>query len=56
MLLPLLVDTTRERGVSLYSLAANWSGIRFDDLQLQTGYDATKANAQSKLACLTFGL
>lgn len=56
LLLPALSQTPRSRVVSLYSVAANWGGIQFDDLQFAGRYDAVKAYAQSKLACLMFGL
>ena len=56
LLLPMLGKTPKSRVVSLYSIAANWSGIQFDDLQFREKYDASKAYSQSKLACLMFGL
>lgn len=56
LLLPAIAATPKARVVSLYSLAANWSGIQFDDIQFQQKYDATKAYSQSKRACLMFGL
>jgi len=56
LLLPTMTKTPQARVVSLYSLAANWSGIQFDDIQFQKKYDAVKAYSQSKLACLMFGL
>ena len=56
LLLPLMTQTPGSRIVSLYSVAANWDRIHFDDLQFERGYDAKKAYSQSKLACLMFGL
>ncbi|TGD71827.1 SDR family NAD(P)-dependent oxidoreductase [Mangrovimicrobium sediminis] len=56
LLLPALLRTPGSRVVSLYSVAASWDGIQFDDLQFERGYDARKSYAQSKLACLMFGL
>lgn len=56
LLLPVLNATPDARVVSLYSLAANWGGIQFEDLQFERGYSATKAYSQSKLACLMFSL
>ena len=56
LLLPIIADTTGSRVVSLYSLAANWSGIQFDDLQFEKKYDPRKSYSQSKMACLMFGL
>ena len=56
LLLPIIVATAGSRVVSLYSLAANWSGIQFDDLQFEKKYDPRKSYSQSKMACLMFGL
>ncbi len=56
LLLPVLVETPKSRVVSLYSVAANWSGIQFDDLQFRKKYDANRSYSQSKLACLMFAL
>jgi NAD(P)-dependent dehydrogenase (short-subunit alcohol dehydrogenase family) len=53
-LLPLLEKTPASRVVSLSSLAHNWSGMRFDDLQFSRGYNKRKAYGQSKFACLVF--
>ena len=53
-LLPLLEITPGARAVSLSSLAHNWSGLQFDDLQFTRGYNKRKAYGQSKLACLMF--
>ncbi len=54
LLLPLLEKTGGSRVVSLSSLAHNWSGMRFDDLQFSKGYNKRKAYGQSKFACLMF--
>ena len=54
LLLPLLEKTDGSRVVSLSSLAHNWSGMRFDDLQFSKGYNKRKAYGQSKFACLMF--
>jgi NAD(P)-dependent dehydrogenase (short-subunit alcohol dehydrogenase family) len=56
LLLPLLHRTPKSRVVSLYSLAANWGGMRFEDLQFERKYDAAKAYSQSKMACLMFAV
>jgi NAD(P)-dependent dehydrogenase (short-subunit alcohol dehydrogenase family) len=56
LLMPLLAGTEGARVVSLYSLAASWGGIRFEDLHFEGGYDARMAYAQSKMACLMFGI
>lgn len=56
LLLPALLKTPKSRVVSLYSVAANWSGMHFDDIQFEQKYDANKAYSQSKQACLMFGL
>lgn len=56
LLLPTLLKTPESRVVSLYSVAANWNGIQFDDLQFNHKYDPNKAYSQSKLACLMFAL
>ncbi|WP_373080392.1 oxidoreductase [Zhongshania sp.] len=54
LLLPLLNKTPKARIVSLYSLAASWGDIQFDDIHFKKKYDATKSYSQSKLACLMF--
>jgi NAD(P)-dependent dehydrogenase (short-subunit alcohol dehydrogenase family) len=54
LLLPLLTRTPNSRIVSLSSLAHNWGGIRFDDLNFARGYNKRAAYGQSKLACLMF--
>lgn len=56
LLLPMLTKTPKSRVVSLYSIAANWGGIQFDDLQFEKSYNANRAYSQSKMACLMFGL
>lgn len=56
LLLPTITKTPRARVVSLYSVAANWGGIQFDDLQFENRYDANRSYSQSKMACLMFGL
>jgi NAD(P)-dependent dehydrogenase (short-subunit alcohol dehydrogenase family) len=54
LLLPAIIKTPRSRIVSLSSLAHQWSGIRFEDLQFERRYDKRLAYGQSKLACLMF--
>lgn len=56
LLLPQLGATPHSRIVSLYSIAANWGGIQFEDLHFQKQYNAIKAYSQSKMACLMFAL
>ncbi len=56
LLLPLLLQTAHSRVVSLYSVAAGWTGMNFDDIQFQQKYDPYKAYSQSKMACLMFAL
>lgn len=53
-LLPLLRQVCGARVVSLGSVAARYSAIRFDDLGAECGYDPMAAYGQSKLACLLF--
>jgi NAD(P)-dependent dehydrogenase (short-subunit alcohol dehydrogenase family) len=55
LLLPLLVNAGQARVVTLSSIAARGGEIDFADLQ-QTAYRPMPAYAQSKLACLMFGL
>lgn len=55
LLLPLLVNAGQARVVTLSSIAARGGKIDFADLQ-QTRYRPMRAYAQSKLACLMFGL
>jgi NAD(P)-dependent dehydrogenase (short-subunit alcohol dehydrogenase family) len=54
LLLRWITQTPHSRIVSLSSLAHQWSGIRFDDLQFERRYDKRLAYGQSKLACLMF--
>jgi NAD(P)-dependent dehydrogenase (short-subunit alcohol dehydrogenase family) len=56
LLLPLLGRSGGARVVSLYSVAAKWHGMHFEDLQFERGYDAARAYSQSKMACLMFAL
>ncbi len=56
LLLPLITQTPGARIVSLYSIAAGWGEIHFDDLHFSEKYDAAKSYGQSKLACLMFAL
>src|SRR5690606_35774558 len=56
LLLPLLTATPGSRVVSLYSVAAGWHGMHFEDLHFEKAYNANKAYSQSKMACLMFGL
>lgn len=55
LLLPLLVNAGQARVVTLSSIAARGGKIDFADLQ-QTNYRPMPVYAQSKLACLMFGL
>ncbi|ARP82304.1 short chain dehydrogenase [Bordetella genomosp. 8] len=55
-LLPLLRNSTSPRVVTLSSIAARDGEIHFDDLQAERTYKPMQAYAQSKLACLMFGL
>jgi NAD(P)-dependent dehydrogenase (short-subunit alcohol dehydrogenase family) len=55
LLLPLLVNAEQARVVTLSSIAARGGKIDFADLQ-QGAYRPMAAYAQSKLACLMFGL
>lgn len=56
LLLPLLNITPGARIVSLYSIAAAWADMQFDDLMFESKYNASHAYSQSKLACLMFAL
>jgi NAD(P)-dependent dehydrogenase (short-subunit alcohol dehydrogenase family) len=56
LLLPTLNRTAGARVVSLYSVAAKWNGMHFEDLLFERKYDPAKAYSQSKMACLMFGL
>ena len=55
-LLESLMKTPGSRIVSLSSIAHKRGKIQFDDLQFEQDYDAMKAYAQSKLACLIFAI
>ncbi|MFC5282299.1 oxidoreductase [Pedobacter alpinus] len=55
LLLPLLNAATNARVINLSSLAHRWTGIKFDDVNFETGYDKKAAYGQSKFACLMFG-
>lgn len=54
LLLETIVKTPQSRVVTLSSLVHKDGKINFDDLQSEKKYDAMKAYAQSKLACLIF--
>jgi len=54
LLLPIIEKTKKSRIVSLASLAHDWSGIQFDDINFSKKYSARKAYGQSKLACLMY--
>lgn len=54
LLLDTIVKTPQSRIVTLSSLVHKDGKINFDDLQSENKYDAMKAYAQSKLACLLF--
>ena len=53
--LPALLRTPGSRVVSLGSMISRLKDSALDDLQLETGYDAWKAYAQSKIAMQVFG-
>lgn len=55
-LLPLLRQSAAPRVVTLSSIAARRGAIHFDDLHFEKEYDSMDAYAQSKIACLMFGL
>lgn len=55
-LLPLLRRGQQPRVVNVSSVAARQGAIDFNDLQSTRGYKPMVAYAQSKLACLMFGL
>lgn len=55
-LLPLLRASAAARVVTLSSVAARNGHIDFDDLQYTKDYNANRAYAQSKIACLMFAL
>ncbi len=54
LLLPHLLRTEGSRVVTLSSVAHRWSGIQFEDMHFEKGYNKRKAYGQSKLACLMF--
>ncbi|MEM0994378.1 MAG: oxidoreductase [Bacteroidota bacterium] len=54
LLLETLLKTANSRVVTLSSLAHKNGKINFEDLQSEKNYSASKAYAQSKLACLMF--
>lgn len=56
LLLPQITATPGARVVSLYSIAHRWGGIQFHDMMFKRRYDTRKSYAQSKMACLMFGL
>lgn len=56
LLLPLITSTAGARVVNLSSLAHNWSGIQFHDINFENGYSRKLAYGQSKTACLMFAL
>jgi len=43
LLLPTILKTPRSRIVSLYSVAANWGSIHFDDIHFEKKYKASKS-------------
>lgn len=55
-LLPLLRAATQPRVVTVSSVAARSGKISFEDLQSEHAYRPMSAYAQSKLACLLFGI
>lgn len=54
LLLPLLINTSDSRIVSLSSLSFKWAKIQFEDLHAKKGYSRRTAYGQSKRACLMF--
>ena len=54
LLLPMLLNSSGSRVISLSSLSYKWSEIEFDDLHANKVYSKTKAYGQSKRACLMF--
>lgn len=54
LLLPLLLNTSGSRVVTLSSLSYKWADINSEDLHFEKGYDKKKAYGQSKRACLVF--
>lgn len=55
-LLKPILNTPKSRIISLSSIAHKRGKIHFDDLQFKTKYSAFEAYAQSKLACLIYGI
>jgi len=55
-LMPLLLQATAPRVVSLSSTTHKMGKINFEDLQLEKSYSGSRAYAQSKLAMLMFAL
>jgi NAD(P)-dependent dehydrogenase (short-subunit alcohol dehydrogenase family) len=55
-LMPLLLEGSDPRVVSVSSVAARNGTIHFDDLQAGRGYKPMAAYSQSKLACLMFAM
>lgn len=56
LLLPMLMKSEQARVISLSSLAHRSGHIDFDNLNAEDHYKPMEAYAQSKLACLMFGL
>lgn len=56
LLSPLLVNAGQARVVTVASIAARNGAINFADLQAEADYRPMSVYAQSKLACLMFGL
>ncbi len=56
LLLPLLMKSEQARVISLSSIAHRSGQIDFDNLNAELRYKPMEAYAQSKLACLMFGL
>ncbi len=54
LLLPLLINTSDSRIVTLCSLSFKWAKIQFEDLHAKKDYSRRKAYGQSKRACLMF--
>lgn len=55
-LLKTIMNTPNSRIISLSSIAHKQGKINFKDLQYEQNYDAMKAYAQSKFACLIFAI
>lgn len=54
LLIPLLINISDSRIVTLSSLSFKWSKIQFEDLHAKKGYSRRTAYGQSKRACLMF--